>query len=50
MISNLLILTEKKGKNGLELIKSNDPDIILLDIQLLDINGIDICKELRKKR
>ena len=48
MIPNLEILAEVNGKDGLELIKSKRPDIILLDIQLPDMNGTDICKELRK--
>jgi two-component system cell cycle response regulator DivK len=48
MIQNLEISTKENGKEGLELIKSEEPDIILLDIQLPDINGTEICKELRK--
>ena len=48
MIPNLEIFTADNGKDGLELIKSEEPDIILLDIQLPDMNGTDICKELRK--
>ncbi len=48
MIPNLDILAKENGKDGLELIKSEEPDIILLDIQLPDMNGTDICKELRK--
>ncbi len=48
MIPNLEIFEADNGKDGLELIKSEEPDIILLDIQLPDMNGTDICKELRK--
>lgn len=48
MIPDLEISAEENGKDGLELIKANEPDIILLDIQLPDINGTEICKELRK--
>ncbi|MHA2018659.1 MAG: response regulator [Promethearchaeota archaeon] len=47
-LPNLEILTSTRGKDGLRLIKSKSPDIIILDIQLPDINGIEICKELRK--
>ena len=47
-LSHLRILTATKGKEGLELIKSGNPDIIILDIQLPDISGTEICKELRK--
>ena len=48
MIQNLEISAKENGIEGLELIKSEEPDIILLDIQLPDINGTEICKELRK--
>ena len=48
MIQNLEISAKENGREGLELIKSEEPDIILLDIQLPDINGTEICKELRK--
>jgi len=48
MIQNLQISAKENGIEGLELIKSEEPDIILLDIQLPDINGTEICKELRK--
>ena len=48
MIQNLEISAKENGKEGLKLIISEEPDIILLDIQLPDINGTEICKELRK--
>ena len=41
-----------KGKEGLEKIKNNDYDLVLLDIMLPDITGIDIFKKavkLKKK-
>ena len=47
-IPNLDISTSITGKEGLQLIKTNDIDVIILDIQLPDMSGIDICKELRK--
>lgn len=47
-IPNIEILSSVTGKKGLNLIQSNDPDIIILDIQLPDINGTEICRELRK--
>lgn len=39
--------TETRGDTGKELIKSGDPDLIVLDIQLPEISGIEICRELR---
>ena len=47
-LPDLDILTSITGKEGLQLIKTNDIDVIVLDIQLPDMTGIDICKELRK--
>lgn len=35
------------GKNGLSIILSNNPDIIILDLGLPDIDGIEIIKKVR---
>ena len=35
------------GELGLELAKTEDPDLILLDVMLPKMNGFDICKNLR---
>lgn len=48
LIPDLEIFTETRGDLGLELIKSGDPDLIILDIQLPELSGLDITKELRK--
>lgn len=48
MIPDLEIFAETRGNTGLELIKSGDPDLVVLDIQLPEISGIEICTELRK--
>ncbi len=45
---DLEVIMETEGGRALELIKKNNPDLIILDIQLPGINGIEICKELRK--
>lgn len=36
------------GRMGLDMIAYNEYDLILLDIMLPDINGIDICREIRQ--
>lgn len=36
------------GKEALELIKSEKPDLIILDIMLPDVEGVDLCLEIRK--
>jgi len=37
------------GKNGFELAKENEYDIIILDINLPHINGIELCKLIRNE-
>jgi two-component system cell cycle response regulator DivK len=48
LIPEIEIYSETRGDTGLELIKSGNPDLIILDIQLPEISGIDICTELRE--
>lgn len=43
------VITSEKGSEALELFKHKDPDLILLDIGLPDISGIDILKEMKEK-
>jgi DNA-binding response OmpR family regulator len=42
-----VVLWAKSGQEGLDLVSSRDPHLILLDIRLPDINGFDICRRLR---
>lgn len=37
------------GKDALYLIQTNSYDIILLDIMIPDIDGVELCKQLRKE-
>ena len=41
------VITAFSGKEGLSIISSQCPDIILLDLGLPDIDGIDIIKQVR---
>jgi two-component system cell cycle response regulator DivK len=36
-----------EGKKAVEMVKQEKPDLIILDIKLVDISGIDICKEIK---
>ena len=45
---DILITTETHGMRGFRLIKSGNADLIILDITLPGMNGVNICKELRK--
>jgi len=47
-MQDIELFTEMEGVKGLELIKSGNPDLVILDIQLPNLSGIDICRELRK--
>jgi len=41
------MLTCSNGTDALEMIKKHSPDIVLLDIHLPDMNGLDILEEIR---
>lgn len=41
------VVSAEDGKSGMELVKSAQPDLILLDIQLPDIDGYQIATALR---
>ena len=43
---NLLVATS--GAQGLEMIKKEKPDLVLLDIKLGDTDGFDILKKVKK--
>jgi two-component system, cell cycle response regulator DivK len=40
-------LNAMTGKDGLEMVHANQPDFILLDIQLPDMSGLEVLKKLR---
>ena len=45
---NYSVLTSNEGDAGLKLALQEIPDLIILDINLPNLNGIDICKTLRE--
>jgi two-component system response regulator VicR len=42
------VLTTHDGESALRLAKEYQPDLILLDLMLPRIDGLDVCRELRK--
>ncbi|TXT59101.1 MAG: Polar-differentiation response regulator DivK [Promethearchaeota archaeon] len=48
LIPDIEVYAETRGDKGLNLIESGDPDLIILDIQLPKISGIEITKKLRE--
>lgn len=44
-----IVLYAETGREALELARTQDPDLILLDIRLPDISGFDVCRQLRQE-
>lgn len=47
MSSDYRILQAVDGKQGLEIAEKDLPDLVLLDMMLPEINGLDVCKRLK---
>jgi len=41
-------ITVTNGREGIEIIKKNMPDIVFLDIFMPDLNGVETLREIRK--
>ena len=41
------VLSAGDGASGLELVKAESPDVIILDIGLPDMDGYEVCREIR---
>ena len=41
------ILCARDGEEALRMVRANNPDIILLDIQLPQVNGYEVCKSVK---
>ena len=42
------VLLATNGREALELARANAPDLILLDLMLPEVDGLDVCRELRR--
>jgi len=47
-ISNFEIITATKGKKGIQIARKKKPDLILLDIMMPGIDGLEVLKRLKK--
>jgi two-component system cell cycle response regulator DivK len=48
LIQNYIVISSKDGIGIPEIVKNEEPDLILMDIQLNEMSGIDIIKELKE--
>ena len=42
------VITVEDGKAVLEFLKSNTPDVMLLDVKMPQLNGFEICNRVRR--
>lgn len=45
--SNVAVISSTSGKKGLELAKQEDPDVILLDVIMPEMDGFEVCENLK---
>ena len=44
-----LVVTAADGEVGLELHRRHDPDLVILDLMLPRIDGLEVCREIRRR-
>ena len=49
-IENVVVWTARNGQKGIELAKSENPDVILLDIVMPGMDGFEVCARLKKEK
>ena len=47
--SDLQIFIARGGAQGIEFVKKNKPDLILLDVMMPDIDGYEVCRKLKSE-
>lgn len=44
------VLSSPNGKSALKLLEKHDPDIVILDLMLPDISGLDLCRQIKNEK
>ncbi len=47
--ANFEVLSANDGKTGLSLAQTQQPDVVLLDLMLPDMDGLDVCRAIRQR-
>ena len=45
----ITVFTASSGREALEIIEQETPDLVLLDVRMEEMTGVDVLRELRKK-
>jgi len=46
----LVIYEAENGQRAMELVYAKNPDLVILDIRMPEMNGIEVLKEIRKEK
>src|SRR5436309_1885833 len=46
-IEGFVVLTARDGREALETLTQSRPDVVLLDLMMPDINGVEVCRAIR---
>lgn len=46
---DITCLCAHKGKDGLKKLRDKTPDLVILDIMLPDVSGLDLCQQIRRE-
>lgn len=44
------VVSARDGLSGLKLAKKTEPDLVILDVQMPEMDGYEVCRQLRKRR
>jgi two-component system alkaline phosphatase synthesis response regulator PhoP len=47
--ANFTVWTALDGKSGLQMAERHEPDVIILDLMLPDMDGLDVCRAIRQR-